>query len=126
MTKEELKHAIKNAPSKPGLYTYKDSRNKYLYIGKALNIKNRLKNYLLTADPRLERMISDAQRIDFVETENDIEALILESQYIKKFQPSFNIMLRDDKQYFYVVFSNDEFSKISLTHQPTSGNFIGP
>lgn len=116
-----LKQFVKKAPAGPGIYRYLASDGQILYIGKAASIKKRLNSYFKTEDGRIRQMIDRAAKIEFVETDSDIEALILESQLIKKDRPMFNVMLRDDKQYFYVSFSNDEFPKIFLTHQPTSG-----
>ncbi len=147
MTRIQLKEAAKKLPNQPGIYLFTDGKNKPLYIGKALNLKNRVNQYLKTDDIRLNKMLSEAKKISFIKTGSDIEALILESQYIKKHQPRFNIMLRDDKQYFYVGFTHstkpqggepvestgsgqaDVFPKIILTHQPhglKGGQFIGP
>lgn len=130
MTTAQLKEQLKKLPNKPGVYLFKNSE-KILYIGKALSLKNRVSNYLKAEDSRLKKMISEATKIDFIETKNDIEALILESQYIKKNRPDFNIMLRDDKQYFYVGLTNDLYPKVFLTHQPQNAErnqieFIGP
>ncbi|MBI2068515.1 MAG: GIY-YIG nuclease family protein [Candidatus Yanofskybacteria bacterium] len=91
---------------------------KKIYIGKAANLKARLRSYLKTTDPRIQKMVSTANSLEFRVTESDIEALILESQLIKNLQPRFNIVMRDDKQYFYVVFTHEKFPKIFLTHQP--------
>lgn len=121
----KLKNRIKKLPAKPGIYLFKNLQNKPLYIGKAINLKNRLKSYAKTEDARLKKMLSDAHKLEFIETNSDIEALILESQLIKKFRPPFNIVLRDDKQYFFVSFTKDEFPKIFLTHQPHNKNFKG-
>lgn len=109
---------LKKIPHSPGIYIFKDAKNKPLYIGKSSDLKNRVKYYLKTTDFRLQKMIGVAKKLDYIRTTSDIEALILESQYIKKYKPMFNIMLRDDKQYFYVGFSDEQFSKIFLTHQP--------
>ena len=126
MTPTILKKLIKKLPQKPGIYIFKSGvfhsgslRANPIYIGKASNLKNRVGNYLKTSDIRLQRMISEAKKLEFIKTESDIEALILESQYIKKYKPFFNIVMRDDKQYFYVEFTQDKFPKIFLTHQPT-------
>lgn len=99
-------------------------------------MKNRVRQYLKTAapkgaslaqngrdNPRLIKMVSESSKIDFIETESEIEALILESQYIKKYKPEFNIVLRDDKQYLYVGFTKEKFPKISLTHQIQNSKF---
>ena len=122
-----LKKQIKSLPSKPGIYIFKDGQNKDLYIGKAANLKSRVNSYLKTEDSRIRRMVESAQTLKHLVASSDIEALILESQYIKARKPMFNIMLRDDKQYFYVGFSKDKFPRIFLTHQPTSKKgYIGP
>ena len=113
-----LKTATKTAPRSSGIYLFMDSKNKPLYIGKAFDLRNRIKSYAKTEDVRIQKMLSVAKKIDFIKTGSEIEALILESQYIKKHQPTFNIMLRDDKNFFYVGFSNENFSKIVVTHQP--------
>ncbi len=129
MTGDKLKKEIKKMPVKPGIYIFKSTKNKPLYIGKALNLKNRLNHYLKTSDARLRQMILESEKIDHIETGSDIEALILESQYIKKYRPDFNIMLRDDKQYFYIAIKNDKFPRLYITHQPLKNvdtEFIGP
>ena len=119
MNQATLKKYISSSPSSPGVYTFSAKGGKALYVGKALNLKNRIKNYIGTEDIRLKKMISNAHGLDFIKTDSDIEALILESQLIKKFRPQFNIVMRDDKQYFYVGFTKDTFPKLFLTHQPT-------
>lgn len=135
MTTDQLKKQIEKLPAKSGIYIFKGptlrpsskQASRPLYIGKALNLKNRLKFYLKTDGPRFRQMISEAKKIDFIETGDDIEALILESRYIKKYRPDFNIMLRDDKQYSFVGFTKEKYPKIFITHQPlNSTEFIGP
>src|SRR3989344_6618829 len=125
MTTEKLKNIAKKLPSKPGVYLFKNHKNKALYIGKAQNLKNRVSQYMKTGDFRLQKMVAEAQKVDFMEIDSDIEALILESQYIKKHRPFFNIMMRDDKQYGFVGFTHStssgqagKFPKIFITHQP--------
>ena len=113
-----LKNMTQKAPINSGIYIFKNTKNKPLYIGKALNLKNRVKSYLKTSDTRLQKMISEAKKLDFITTDSEIEALILESQYIKKYQPPFNVTLRDDKQYGFVAFSEEKYPKIFITHQP--------
>src|SRR3989339_1527081 len=125
MTHEKLKNSIKKAPKSAGIYIFKNN-SRFLYIGKAINIANRLKGYLRPQDQRIDKMIEIATSLSFKTTDSDIEALILESQTIKKLRPQFNIMLRDDKQYFFVNFNNENFSKINLVHQPISTSDIGP
>src|SRR3989344_8538737 len=127
MSGDKLKKLISGAPAGPGIYIFTDADNKKLYIGKASNIKARLSSYLKTTDHRILQMLARATGIKIFETDSEIEALIMESQQIKKHQPPFNIMLRDDKQFFYVVFGNENFPKISITHQTRQGtDFVGP
>jgi excinuclease ABC subunit C len=104
--------------SKPGVYIFTDSKNKKLYIGKASNLKRRLLSYLKTKDQRILKMLSLAKKINIIESDSEIEAIILESKYIKKYKPVFNIMLRDDKNFFYIGFTKENFPKIFITHQP--------
>ena len=120
MQTSDISNRLKKLPQKSGIYIFRSNRNKPLYIGKALDLKNRVKNYIRIADPRLQKMISEAKKLDYIETDSEIEALILESQYIKKYQPTFNIMLRDDKQYGFVEFIEEKFPKIFITQSSRS------
>lgn len=121
-----LKKIIGTFPKKPGIYRFLDSRRKPIYIGKASNLKNRITSYTRPMDSRIAIIVSDAKSLVFTETGSDIEALILESQLVKKHLPKFNIMLRDDKQYFYVAFTDEQFPRIFLTHQSTSRKIKAP
>ena len=122
----KLKERIKSVPGTPGVYLFQNSGGVNIYIGKAASLKARLGSYLKTEDQRIQKMISLATKVDYIQTDSEIEALILESQLIKQKQPQFNIVLRDDKKYFYLEFSHDEFPRITLTHQPQDKNTIGP
>ncbi len=127
MTTDYLKNKIKNLPKESGVYTFKGLHGKRLYIGKAVNLKTRISSYLKTNDVRIQKMVSLAKSLEHIATGSDIEALILESQLIKRFRPPFNIVMRDDKQYAFVGFTAEEYPKIFITHQPTKNqNFIGP
>jgi len=127
---------LKNIPTKPGVYIFKKG-NKYLYIGKAINLRNRIKQYLnkKTTAPFLDYLLKEAKNLTIKTTDSEIEAFILESQLIKKYKPKYNIKLKDDKKYFYVGFTKEEFPKLFLTHQPNQvqvknnkkeAEFIGP
>ncbi len=136
MTIIDLKERVKTFPANPGVYLFIKGNppspkrfgvaKENIYIGKAASLKARLNSYLKTEDHRIRTMISQATKVDYIETQSEIEALILESQLIKQKRPMFNIMLRDDKQYFYITFSGDEFPRISYTHQPQDKQAIGP
>ncbi|MEK7659050.1 MAG: GIY-YIG nuclease family protein [Patescibacteria group bacterium] len=131
----KLKNQIQKASQNPGVYLFKNKAGKILYIGKAVNLKNRLKQYLRIKAyvPFSGHLSKEAEKLDTKTTDSEIEALILESSLIKKHRPKYNIRLRDDKQYFFVGFTKEEFPKIFLTHRPQTeyqyievSNFIGP
>src|SRR3989338_8503302 len=89
-------------PTSSGVYFFLDSKGKRVYIGKAVNLRNRLRDH---------KMLGKADSVDWQETSSEIEALILESQWIKKYKPKYNIAMRDDKNYAYILITNEEFPK---------------
>ncbi|MBI2053075.1 MAG: GIY-YIG nuclease family protein, partial [Candidatus Ryanbacteria bacterium] len=111
-----LKKIISKAPSSPGVYLFGDRRGKPLYIGKAANLRARLRSYL--APGWKENMLREAKTLGWHKLSSDIEALIEESRLIKEYKPRYNILFRDDKNYFFVVITRDKFPRIYLTHQP--------
>lgn len=131
-----IKKQIKSLPSKPGVYFFKDKDGGLLYAGKAVDIKKRVASHFLrTTQSGFERhFIPLVFEIDFIKTKNAKEALILENQVIKKYQPRFNIQWRDDKSYLWVSVTNDEWPRVKIVHQPKlltknyqlKTDFIGP
>lgn len=132
----------KHAPISPGVYMFKRGGN-HLYIGKAENLKKRLSSYFRkNAGKKIESLRKEATKLEWIELSSDIEALIKESELIKKFRPKYNVLMRDDKSYFYAVLTKEEFPRIFITHDPKSrisgrqarysnfkiknSNFIGP
>ncbi|MEK7582710.1 MAG: GIY-YIG nuclease family protein [Patescibacteria group bacterium] len=126
MQLNDLRLKISDLPKNPGIYVFKDSKGKLLYIGKSINLKGRVSAYLKSTDTRIIRMIEIATKLEYQVTDSDIEALILESQLIKKHQPQFNIVMRDDKQYFLVAITDEEYPRIFLTHQRKSNRIKAP
>ena len=114
-----MKIIPRNIPKTSGVYFFRDRSGGFLYIGKAVDLRARVSSYFnkQPKDPRISKMLESANKVTWQITDTEIEALILESQLIKKYRPSFNVMLRDDKQYFYVGFTKNRFPKIFLTHQ---------
>src|SRR3989344_9413349 len=102
-----------NIPYPPGVYFFKSANGTIVYIGKAKNLHNRLRNH---------PMLDKAPKREWQEVGSEIEALILESQWIKKYKPLYNISLRDDKNYVYVQFTDEDFPKIFVGHR----NGVGP
>ncbi len=111
------KDQIENLPKEVGVYFFYDKKRKLLYIGKANNLKERVKNHFNQPSYRDNLFIKEVEKIGYTLLSSEIEALILESQLIKKLQPKFNVFFRDDKQYFYVGITKESWPRIFLTHQ---------
>lgn len=131
------KTKIENLPKTSGVYAFASQnplakagykgKNRLLYIGKAVNIKERVKNHFFQPTHRDALFINEVTKIGFLETNSEIEALLLEAQLIKKFQPKFNVVWRDDKNYFYVAISKTPLPKVYIAHQkPENSNLVGP
>lgn len=103
-------------PKNSGVYIFKDEKE-ILYIGKAVNLKERVKNHFQQPVFRDNLFINQTKRIGYLKTDSEIEALILEANLIKKYQPRYNVLWKDNKNYFFLVKSKEEFPKIFLTHQ---------
>lgn len=130
MPKEKLREKIETAPKTPGVYFLKNKAGDIIYVGKAVNLKNRLQSYLQessTSNPQKRKLKEKITTLDWEKKDNEIEALINESNYIKKLQPKFNILMRDDKNYFYLNLTDERFPRIEITHQPSKKlQTIGP
>ncbi len=114
----------------PGCYIMKDKSSAIIYIGKAKNLRNRVTSYFReSADhtPKVAKMVSNVYDYDFIVTDTEFEALILECSLIKQHKPKYNILLKDDKGYSYIKISDGEYPKITAELQKKgSGTFIGP
>lgn len=119
---------LKNIPSKKGVYLFKDKTGNVLYVGKAVNLKERIKQHFKSTNPKIQQLIETAHDIEYILLDSEAEALLKEAELIKKFDPIFNQLLRDDTQYFYVGFTKENYPKVFVTHQPHKYNaeFIGP
>lgn len=115
-------------PKSSGVYVFKKDR-KFLYIGKASNLKERVKNHFSQPAYRDGLFINQVSKVGFLKTDSEIEALILEANLIKKYQPRYNIVWKDDKNYFYVGITKEDFPRIFITHQTKQKleiNYVGP
>ena len=105
-------------PKEPGIYLFKKAAH-ILYVGKAANLRKRLTSYWRkNAGAKVASLLREATKVEWQTTDSEIDALLLEAERIKKHQPQFNVVMRDDKNYFYVGISNDEFPRLFITHQP--------
>ncbi|RKY52056.1 MAG: excinuclease ABC subunit C [Candidatus Neomarinimicrobiota bacterium] len=117
---EYLLQKIKEAPIDPGCYLYKNSDGKIIYIGKAKNIRNRVKSYFVkgnSKDLKTKSLVSRIADVEFIVTNSEVEALILENTLIKKHKPKYNISLRDDKTFPYVRITNELFPRVFITRK---------
>jgi excinuclease ABC subunit C len=122
---------LKLAPSRPGVYRMIDARSDVLYVGKAKNIKKRIAAYARPTglDTRIERMIALTRTLEFVVTRTETEALLLEANLIKRLRPRFNVTLRDDKSFPYIVITSDHWAPQILKHRGARarpGQYYGP
>ena len=108
---------ISKLPKAAGVYCFKNSKET-LYIGKAANIRERVKTHLKLTAYRDNLFINQVKKAGYIKTNSEIEALILEANLIKKVQPKYNVVWRDDKKYFFVARTQEDFPRVFITHQP--------
>ncbi len=122
-------YITKNFPEEPGVYVMKDSKGNVLYVGKAKSLKKRLASYFQKNIPdRVSFLMSRVDDIDYVATDNETEALLLEYNFIKKYKPRYNIHFRDDKKYPYIKITNERFPKIIVSRkiEEDGAYYFGP
>ena len=128
--KEVIKKELPLMPKLPGVYRMLNSKNEILYVGKAKNLTNRLKNYVSEKNHiiRTERMLSQTKKLEITTTSNESEALLLEANLIKKYKPKFNILLKDDKSFPYIFLSEHDFPRIEKHRGAKNrpGRYYGP
>jgi excinuclease ABC subunit C len=128
---ELIKDFVTRLPSKPGVYRMFDAKGDAIYVGKARNLKNRVSNYALGQghNNRIALMISITANMEFVVTESEADALLLEANLIKKLRPKFNVLLRDDKSFPYILIAKDHAVAQLAKHRGArnrKGNYYGP
>ncbi len=116
---------IGRLPESPGIYTFQTGTD-LLYIGKAANIRKRVKSHFQRSAYRDNFFIPKTSRIGYIKTRSEIRALILEAELIKKYQPKYNIVWRDDKKYFYIGITKELFPRIFITHQIKKSQIPNP
>jgi len=126
MDVREAAQRVKEAPHASGVYFWRDERKRPIYIGKANDLRNRLSSYPRSDSPKTSVMVGAAASVDWKETGTEIEALILEARLIKRYKPRYNVDWKDDKDYFFVGFTDERFPHIVVTHQPIDGELVGP
>jgi excinuclease ABC subunit C len=118
---EKLKLRLKELPERPGVYLHKNAEGEVIYVGKARNLRNRVQSYLVgrgARDARIMTLINEIDSIDFVTTNNELEAILLENNLIKTHQPRYNVLLRDDKTYPYIkVTVSEDYPRVVFTRR---------
>ncbi|MDI9862120.1 excinuclease ABC subunit UvrC [Flectobacillus roseus] len=131
MSDFDYKAELAKVPEEPGVYRYFDSEGTVIYVGKAKNLKNRVSSYFVKSnqhDRKTKRLVSQIRKIEFTIVNTEFDALLLENNLIKKYQPKFNILLRDDKMYPFICITNEPFPKVITTRRVDRklGTFFGP
>lgn len=126
-----IEHAIRHAPTSPGVYRMMNAASDVLYVGKAKNVRKRLSSYARPTGQvmRIARMIAATATVEIVSTETETEALLLEANLIKQLRPRFNVQLRDDKSFPYILITGDHWAPQILKHrgaQSRPGRYFGP
>ena len=128
----DISEELKKLPKTPGVYMHKDSLGEVIYVGKAINLRNRVSSYFRKtsqADPKVRAMVSNIAEFEYISCATEMEALLLECNLIKKYMPRYNILLKDDKSYpFIEVTTNEEFPRVISTRRlRRDGNrYFGP
>ena len=128
----DISEELKKLPKTPGVYMHKDSLGEVIYVGKAINLRNRVSSYFRKtsqADPKVRAMVSNIAEFEYISCATEMEALLLECNLIKKYMPRYNILLKDDKSYpFIEVTTNEDFPRVISTRRlRRDGNrYFGP
>lgn len=130
MTSETFQNIIKTFPHNPGIYKYFDEKNDMLYVGKAKNLRKRISSYFTKTFTgyKTYELVKRINRIEFTIVDSEQDAFLLENALIKQFQPKFNINLKDDKSYPYLVIKNEPFPRVFLTRSKINdgSQYLGP
>lgn len=126
-----LEDKIKKLPTDPGVYVMRNKNDEIIYVGKAKNLKNRVRQYFQgggTHPPKVKLMVSNIHDFEYIVVSNEVEALVLEQNLIKDNRPKYNILLRDDKQYPYIKITKERFPRVLKTREvkKDGGRYYGP
>ena len=128
----DIEEELKKLPAKPGIYLMHDEKDHIIYVGKAISLKNRVRQYFQTSrnkGAKIEQMVTHIRRFEYIVTDSELEALVLECNLIKEHRPKYNTMLMDDKGYpFIKVTVNEPFPRIMMarTMKKDKAKYFGP
>lgn len=130
MTSEEFQHIVSGIPQQPGIYKYYDAADSLVYVGKAKNIRKRVSSYFIKnlTNYKTHELVRRIRRIEFTIVNSEQDAFLLENSLIKQFQPIFNINLKDDKSYPFIIIKNEPFPRVFLTRKKIEdgSQYLGP
>jgi len=129
MTRDTIRQKLALLPDKPGCYLMKNEAGEVIYVGKAKVLKNRVRSYFTGShDAKTTRLLQEIRDFEYIVTANNAEALILECNLIKKYKPRFNVLLKDDKSFPYIMITNEEHPRLVVTRkvQKGKGKYFGP
>jgi len=132
MTNDDYKQLLPTLPQQPGVYRFVDDSGTILYVGKAKNLKSRVSNYFTSLKDKRNKtraLVKNADHVEFTIVETEQDALLLENTLIKRFQPRYNVMLRDDKSYSYICIKNERFPRVFITrrvNRSDGSTYFGP
>jgi excinuclease ABC subunit C len=130
--RKKIRDKIERMPDSPGVYFFKNERGKVLYVGKAMNLVSRVRSYMQSPerlDPKTAALMEAARSVDYIATESEIEALVLEASMIREYRPRYNIRLKDDKRYPYLkITSGEDFPRLLLVRRvlDDGAEYFGP
>ena len=127
---EIIEQKLKNLPESPGVYIMKDVEDNVIYVGKSVNLKSRVSQYFHNSDhpPKTRAMVSNVNNFEIINTDSEVEALILECKLIKKHRPHYNVILKDDKMYPYIRITAEQYPRICMMRRPINdgSKYFGP
>ncbi|MFN3367220.1 MAG: GIY-YIG nuclease family protein, partial [Exiguobacterium mexicanum] len=126
---DHIKHKLALLPDEPGCYLHKNEYGEIIYVGKAKNLKNRVRSYFTGAhDIKTMRLVAEIRDFEYIVTASELEALLLEMTLIKKHDPKYNIRLKDDKSYPYIKITNEPYPRLLTTRKlkRDGGFYFGP
>lgn len=113
---KDFRDALREVPEKPGVYLMRDAEDVIIYVGKAISLRRRVRSYFTPSrhgkSPKVLAMVEHVERFEYIVVDNEVEALVLESNFIKEHRPKYNILLRDDKQYPYIEVPKEKFPRL--------------
>ena len=127
----DIEEELKKLPQKPGVYLMKNEKEEIIYVRKAVNLKNRVRQYFQNSKnqlPKVQAMVQHIKEFEYIITDSELEALLLECNLIKKYRPFYNVLLKDDKAYPYIKITNEAFPRILMTRkmQKDKAKYFGP